>query len=182
MRKDATERRGRIIDSAARLFRERGYEVPLEDVAELAQVGRGTLYRNFADRQALALAVFDREMTGLEQLATTLADSADALVTLIRAMANVIAVNVQLTRAIYSAEKSDEIDDLVNRRDRVLEAPLRRARDGQRIREDFTIEDAFRAATMIAAPAEYLLGRERDLVIDEALAMLVDGIRPRVAA
>ena len=36
--------------------------MPLEDIADRAGVGRGTLYRNFKDRMALALAVFDRDL------------------------------------------------------------------------------------------------------------------------
>lgn len=43
-------------------FRQSGYGIALEDVAAAAGVGRGTLYRNFKDRMALVLAVFEREL------------------------------------------------------------------------------------------------------------------------
>lgn len=66
MRRDAQERRSALIDAAAMCFAERGYGVPLEEIAEKAGVGRGTLYRNFTDRAALALAIFAREIDSLE--------------------------------------------------------------------------------------------------------------------
>ncbi|KQB85859.1 TetR/AcrR family transcriptional regulator [Corynebacterium lowii] len=57
MRTDARERRQRIIDAACDLFRTtHPSEVTLEQVAERAQVGIATLYRNFPDREALTLA------------------------------------------------------------------------------------------------------------------------------
>lgn len=66
MRRDARERRAALIGSAARCFSEKGYTVTLEEIADRAGVGRGTLYRNFKDRMALALAVFERDVDALE--------------------------------------------------------------------------------------------------------------------
>ncbi|MBT2189053.1 TetR/AcrR family transcriptional regulator [Sphingobium nicotianae] len=65
-RRDARERRDALIEAAAACFAEKGYTVPLEEIADRAGVGRGTLYRNFRDRMALALAVFERDIEGLE--------------------------------------------------------------------------------------------------------------------
>ncbi|MEJ4099992.1 TetR/AcrR family transcriptional regulator [Corynebacterium mastitidis] len=56
MRTDARERRQRIIDAACDLFRTTNpSEVTMERVADRAQVGIATLYRNFPDRAALML-------------------------------------------------------------------------------------------------------------------------------
>lgn len=81
MRRDAQQRREAIIAAAAACFQESGYAVALEDVADRAGVGRGTLYRNFKDRMALVLAIFEREIDQLNvrvdptlPLARTLAD------------------------------------------------------------------------------------------------------------
>jgi AcrR family transcriptional regulator len=65
MRRDAAARREALIRAAAACFRESGYLVPLEQIAERAGVGRGTLYRNFPDRAALGLAVFERELDAI---------------------------------------------------------------------------------------------------------------------
>lgn len=61
-RADAARNRGRILAAAARLVGERGIEhVSMEDVAQAAGVGTGTLYRRFGDRAGLALALLDEE-------------------------------------------------------------------------------------------------------------------------
>lgn len=57
MRADALRRHQRILAEARRLFAEHGSEVPLESVAEASGVGIATLYRNFASRDELLVAV-----------------------------------------------------------------------------------------------------------------------------
>lgn len=53
LRADAQRNRERIIAGAAALIGERGPEVPMEDIAQRAGVGVGTLYRRFPDRHSL---------------------------------------------------------------------------------------------------------------------------------
>src|SRR5260370_37281799 len=56
-RADAARNRERILCSAARLFSERGADcVSMDDVAEAAGVGKGTVFRRFGSRAALAQA------------------------------------------------------------------------------------------------------------------------------
>ncbi len=66
MRRDARERREALITAAAACFTESGFGVALEEIADRAGVGRGTLYRNFKDRMAIAVAIFEREVDRLE--------------------------------------------------------------------------------------------------------------------
>ena len=70
-RRDARRNRARIIAAAAEVFREDGAGAPLNLVAQRADVGRGTLYRHFADRGALIAAVLEMRMGALEQYAAT---------------------------------------------------------------------------------------------------------------
>ena len=59
-RADAARNRRRILEAAGRLIDERGIEgVSMQDVAEAACVGTGTLYRRFGDRAGLAFALLD---------------------------------------------------------------------------------------------------------------------------
>jgi AcrR family transcriptional regulator len=61
-RADAARNRARILQVAAELIDERGIEnVSMQDVAEAARVGTGTLYRRFGDRAGLALALLDAD-------------------------------------------------------------------------------------------------------------------------
>lgn len=57
MRADAMRRRGAILATARRLFSEHGGDMPLESIAQESGVGIATLYRNFASREELVLAV-----------------------------------------------------------------------------------------------------------------------------
>ena len=54
--------RDRLIDTAAELFYERGLpNVGINEVTDRAGVARMTLYNNFASKEALALAAFERQ-------------------------------------------------------------------------------------------------------------------------
>jgi AcrR family transcriptional regulator len=64
------ERRALIVDAAGRLFGERGYEgTRLEDVAAAAGVTKPILYRHFADKAALYLALLERHRDDLGSFA-----------------------------------------------------------------------------------------------------------------
>ncbi|MBL7548848.1 helix-turn-helix transcriptional regulator [Frankia sp. AgB1.9] len=57
LRADARRNRDRIIATAKLAFADDGPDVPMEEIARLAGVGVGTLYRRFPDRDALVVAV-----------------------------------------------------------------------------------------------------------------------------
>ncbi|HEY3683627.1 MAG TPA: helix-turn-helix domain-containing protein [Streptosporangiaceae bacterium] len=57
MRADARRNHERILLAARDMIVERGPDVPLDDIARRAEVGSGTLYRRFPDRDALLHAV-----------------------------------------------------------------------------------------------------------------------------
>ncbi|MER5432419.1 helix-turn-helix domain-containing protein [Streptomyces sp. NPDC002588] len=57
-RADAVRNRARLLEAAARLVAERGAgHVTMQEVAEVAGVGKGTLFRRFGDRDGLLLAL-----------------------------------------------------------------------------------------------------------------------------
>ncbi len=58
MRKDAERNRERVLEAADAMFRERGVEVSVGEIADAAGVGRGTLFRNFKSKDELIAAVF----------------------------------------------------------------------------------------------------------------------------
>lgn len=69
-------RRGRMLDAAGRVFSRRPFaQVSMDQVAQEAGVGKPTLYRYFASKDALFLAVFERALDELEaRLDDVLAD------------------------------------------------------------------------------------------------------------
>ncbi len=53
LRRDAAENRQRLLDAAATVFSERGLDVGVDEIARVAGVGIGTLYRRFPTKDAL---------------------------------------------------------------------------------------------------------------------------------
>jgi AcrR family transcriptional regulator len=67
-RQDAARNRERILCAARRLFDERGAGcVSMDDVAEAAGVGKGTLFRRFGSRASLAAAVLSERERALQE-------------------------------------------------------------------------------------------------------------------
>ena len=70
MRADAVKNRQRILEAAEAVFAAKGVAAPIDEVAERAGVGVGTLYRHFPNKEALFEAIV---LTRLEELARTAA-------------------------------------------------------------------------------------------------------------
>jgi AcrR family transcriptional regulator len=67
-RADAARNRERILCAARRLFEQRGAEsVSMDDIAEAAGVGKGTLFRRFGSRAALARTLLDEQDRALQE-------------------------------------------------------------------------------------------------------------------
>jgi AcrR family transcriptional regulator len=82
----------RMLDVAGRLFAaKRFHEVRMEDIAAAADVGKGTLYRYFKDKDALYLALLERAgVQLLERVAAARAAAAGPLAQLEALVAAVI--------------------------------------------------------------------------------------------
>jgi AcrR family transcriptional regulator len=68
VRTKTPEQAEKILGAAARLFAlHRFHEVRMEDIAAAAEVGKGTLYRYFKDKEELYLGLLDQAATGLRE-------------------------------------------------------------------------------------------------------------------
>jgi len=65
LRADAQRNRDLILAAAEEVFKERGANASLDEVARRAKVGIGTLYRRFPSREALLAAAFSERFLGL---------------------------------------------------------------------------------------------------------------------
>lgn len=74
-RADAERNRIRLIEAAKATFAEKGAHASLEEIARVAGVGIGTLYRHFPTRDALIGDVYRNETEQLAKAATELAES-----------------------------------------------------------------------------------------------------------
>ncbi len=83
LRADAERNRTKILEAAAQVFAEQGLEATLDEVAAVAGVGVGTVYRRFPDKESLIGTLFDNavdEIANLAHSAATRTNSWDALV------------------------------------------------------------------------------------------------------
>jgi AcrR family transcriptional regulator len=72
MRADARQNESSVLEAAKAIFAAEGIEAPLEDIAKVAGVGKGTLYRHFASREHLLAAVMAERWANLGDLAAEL--------------------------------------------------------------------------------------------------------------
>jgi len=180
MRRDALERRGALIEAARACFARSGYFVPLEEVADAAGVGRGTFYRNFKDRMALALAVFEREIDRMAPLI-------DPTLPLDRALAKLVVEGREAT-ALFArlaidmpldGENRAAFDDLRARLERLL-VPLavRGHRDGM-LAPTMGAHELAIAMRMLGALVNPAPVCRRQTLLEEALALVMAGLSPR---
>ena len=83
LRADAERNRRKILEAAAKVFAEQGLDATLDEVADAAGVGVGTVYRRFPDKDALIGALFDNavdEIANLASVAPSRGNSWEALV------------------------------------------------------------------------------------------------------
>lgn len=74
IRTDAQRNRERILEVAKGVFTRSGADASMDEVARLAEVGPGTLYRHFSTRDALLEAVYRSEVEKIAAAGRTLAE------------------------------------------------------------------------------------------------------------
>ncbi|MBO0804323.1 MAG: TetR/AcrR family transcriptional regulator [Nocardiopsaceae bacterium] len=77
LRADARRNREKVVRAAREAFAASGYGVPLDEIAALAGVGPGTVYRHFPSKEALFEAVVAARIRDLADDARRRADGAD---------------------------------------------------------------------------------------------------------
>jgi AcrR family transcriptional regulator len=73
VRADAQRNEDAVLEAAKQIFKSLGVDAPVRDIAVLAGVGVGTLYRRFPKRADLIAAVFRREVDACADEACNLA-------------------------------------------------------------------------------------------------------------
>lgn len=104
-----SRRQEEILEAAAKLFAERGYsEANTQELADLLQVGKGTIYRYFETKQELFLAAVDRVM---QQLTEAMDAAIDPIADPLERLAHAIK-----TYLIYMAEHPEIVELLIQER------------------------------------------------------------------
>jgi AcrR family transcriptional regulator len=102
------QRRLRILNAAAQLVAQHGYhEVGMADIGAAAGVTGSAIYRHFAGKSAVLVAMFDRVIDDLsteaEQIVTTVSDPRTALRRLVRGQV-MFAINDRTLAQVYHNE------------------------------------------------------------------------------
>ncbi len=181
LRRDAARRRDALIDAAATCFAEQGYGVPLETVAAAAGVGRATLYRNFDDREALALAIFSREVDRLAVLVDPTLPIAQTVAAMVRAGTGAFSLFARIAAELHLDDANRAaFQALGGRLEAILAPALVAAQRRGEVRDDATSRDlvlALRMAGSLVLPV--MSDDEVSAQIETGLRLLFAGLRPR---
>lgn len=145
LRADAARNRRQIIESASRVFAERGLDAPMDEIARLAEVGNATLYRRFPSRCDLVTAVYEETLRDVVEAADRALGATDPwegfkdhLTYLCRLQADNRALADLLTMIFPT---SPQLQRLQQQALDGLTALVDRAKSGDDLREDFRHED-----------------------------------------
>lgn len=148
---------------------------PLSAVAKRAEVGQGSLYRHFPDRISLAVAVFDDNITALEEL-TEHADS--TLVDLFDSVAEQVIASAALIDMIIS-ERDERAEHLATRMTAVAATLLARDQKQGRLAETVEPADVMLAIGMLASLLSRTPADERGESASRARAIFRAAFVPR---
>jgi AcrR family transcriptional regulator len=159
LRADAARNQQRIVEAARELFADHGLEITLDDVAERAGVGVGTVYRRFANKKELIAEVFEQNVGEFAIAADAAANHADAwegLVQFFEYACTHLATNRGFSEVMLELE--NDLDHFTKVRDLIrptVAAIIDRARDVGALQPDIEASDFFALIHMVDALAEF---------------------------
>lgn len=178
-RKDAAARRSALLEAAAIEFAEQGYTVPLDAIADRAGVGRATLYRNFADRTQLALAVFTVEVERLAQRVEQRGNEPGLFFWFVDALADLLLRNAGLSAALREIPSQEALAPLRERLIRAGTAPLAQAKAAGEVRADLVPKDIRVIATLLSAGVQMADDRRASALSHRTRDIVLNGLRNR---
>ncbi|MFI6390090.1 TetR/AcrR family transcriptional regulator [Nonomuraea sp. NPDC050540] len=177
-RTDAERNRARVLAVARSLFAEFGDQVQMAEVARVAEVGIGTVYRHFPTRKALVEAAAQHRFAEILAFAETRClaapDPADGLAFLLGHIGEVLARDQGLSGAIESAMGSAEPSgDSRIALEGLAATLIERGQAAGSVREDATVHDVYMIVCGLAAVIRTGSGEWRRFV-----RIALDGLRP----
>jgi AcrR family transcriptional regulator len=178
-RADARRNYEKVLAAARETFAERGESTSLEEIARRADVGIGTLYRHFPNRQALLEALYVDEVEEVCRVAAELDDAGDpweALSSWFERLIGYIATKQALAAELLNYLEKDA--PLFTSCRAVLwaagEPLLKRAQESGVVRPDVTIGDVIQMVVGIAKIPTSQAGQAEHIV-----RVALDGLRYR---
>ena len=175
LRADARRNREKVLRAARDAFAASGYGVPLDEIAALAGVGPGTVYRHFPSKEELFEAVIAARVRDLTDDARDRAGDADPggaffgflgrfgqEASAKRDLPDAIAITGPLQHDLHAA----------------LDVLLRRAQHAGAVRPDITTPDLIVLLKgLLRGISDLPSGTADQALIDRLLAVIADGLR-----
>ena len=178
MRRDAERNRDRLIEAASALMRAEGGDMPMEVIAERAGVTRGTLYRNFAHRQAMYEAVLERDLHSMTQ--TIAAEQQHDPLAFIRRTAELMTIYDKFLVRLADMPDYDAATNETRMTD-VLAPHLAAAQEAGQLRRDLTGSDVLMACRMLASHWKLDARTDFAAAFGRRLSLLLGGLCPSAA-
>lgn len=178
MRADARRNRERLLDAATETILEVGAEPPLDAIARRADVGIGTLYRHFPDRESLLHAVARHVLEHAIAAATSALDeSCDGHDALRRYMHAAVERGVGVLNVIQPLLDEPDWTGQRNRITPLLETILQRGRQDGLVRQDFDVLDLVVEIVRFSRPVQLGLSRSEERALAHRhLDIYIDGL------
>jgi AcrR family transcriptional regulator len=151
------EREQRLLAAARKVLRERGFEADIREILKLAEVGTGTAYRHFSNKEALVRTILDEMRLKVRQGLNAAAqepDARDAIAACMQVGFEALSSYGQLAVAIFGGTEPREYDSDADRAEMELlfAALLRRGIDQGHFREGLDVAHAVGAWFALVAP------------------------------
>jgi AcrR family transcriptional regulator len=182
LRRDAERNRRRILEAAAAAFAERGLAATTDEIAARAEVGIGTVYRHFPDKELLIEALLEARLADLVARGEQALEADDPWQALIGFLEYALVLqaadrglkDILLSSAHGSAGISRVRERFAPVGDRLVE----RAQQAGRMRPDVRGSDLPLVQMMIGATVDFTRPVEPD-AWRRMLAIVIDGLRAR---
>jgi AcrR family transcriptional regulator len=178
LRADAQRNVGALLEAAKTVFATSGVDAPAKEIADLAGVGVGTLYRHFPQRSDLVKAVVEHEIDACADAAPALAaahDPGTALASWLRQYTEFLGAKRGLATALHSGDPAfDALPGyFYERTEPALRSLLDAATAAGEIRADISARDLLSAIALLCRPVR---GEGADYS-QRMIAVLIDGLR-----
>ena len=178
VRADAQRNIGSLLEAAKTVFATSGVDAPAKEIADLAGVGVGTLYRHFPQRSDLVKAVFQRGVDACADAAPALAAAHEpgaALAMWLHRYTEFVATKRGLAAALHSGDPAfDALPGyFMQRLGPALGSLLDAAAASGEIRADISAKDLLYAVANLCLP----VADEGVLYSQRMVALIIDGLR-----
>lgn len=174
---DSVQNKKTLVSTARKLFKEKGLEVPLMEIAKAAGVSRMTFYRHFPNRNAIIEAVFDLNLEDIAENTKKAENNDNCFFKLLNiVLKQRVEYNLYLP---YISESKGEIhlEQLIE----IFTEPIKQAKQSGLLRNDFDgRKDLLLLIMMMGGAVGYSNVPGGNPTTERIMDFIIEGIKPLV--